>query len=360
MSARGTRDLLAEWIGSARLSGLFVGALVFLLVLLRQPHTIFRPQFIWEETRAFWTPTFTLDPLTNLLQPTQGYLVIVSRAAFLVARLGPPEVAPAVTILIHAAIIALVATFLASDRLAAAIPDRRVRILFALSIALVPIFELYWSVEWAQWFLAIYLAGLSLTKEVRRFDYLGVAIAGLSGIGAVLTLPLFWRDRRGLVLLACAGLQALVLSRSDRQPLEMDLLAPLARVGLGIIPIVLAITLVRTLPLRTVLTFVYVAAATAAAGTLAAGHLAAYPDLVGRYFFATAVVVTLLAIAGAVALRRTGAVLCGLLIGAALFSFSLPEPPDIHWADHAHCIGGPVACMVPAYPPYLFEAWPGR
>jgi hypothetical protein len=352
VSARGTREQLAEWIGSGRLRGLFVGALVFLLVLLRQPYTIFRPQFIWEETQAFWTPTFTLDPLTNLLQPTQGYLVIVSRAAFLVARVGPPEVAPA--------IIAMVAKFLASDRLAAAIPDRRVRILFALSIALAPIFEVYWSVEWVQWFLALYLAGLSLTKEVRRFDYLGVTIAGLSGIGAVLTLPLFWRDRRGLVLLACTGLQALILFRSDRQPLEMDLLAPMARVGPGIIPIVLAITLVRTLPLRTVLTFVYVAAATAAAGTLAAGHLSAYPDLVGRYFFATDVVVTLLAIAGAVALRRTGAVLCGLLVGAALFSFSIPEPPDVHWADHAHCIGGPVACAVPAYPPYLFEAWPGR
>jgi hypothetical protein len=360
VSAPGTRDRLAEGIRSARLRGLFVGAVVFLLVLLRQPYTIFRPQFIWEETQAFWTPTFRLDPLTDLLQPTQGYLVIVSRAAFLVARLGPPEMAPAVTIMIHAAIIALVARFLASDRLAAAIPDGRVRTLFALSIALVPIFEVYQSVEWLQWFLAIYLAALSLTKEVRRFDYLGVTLAGLSGIGAVLTLPLFWRDRRGFVLLACGGLQALVLSRSDRLPVDVNLLAPLARVGLGIIPILLAITLVRILPLRTVLTFVYVAAATAWAGTLAGSYPIENPALGGRYFLATAAVVTLLAIAGAVARRRTGAVLCGLLIGAGLFSFWIPEPTDVHWADHAHCIGGPVACMVPAYPPELFEAWPGR
>lgn len=112
--------------------------LVFLIVLLREPHAILRPEFVWEETRDFWTPTFTLDPLTNLVQSTEGYLVMPSRAAFMLARLGPPEIAPAVTILVHAVIIALVAMFFASDRLATAIPDRRVRIVFALAIPSCP------------------------------------------------------------------------------------------------------------------------------------------------------------------------------------------------------------------------------
>ena len=285
---------------------------------------------------------------------------MVSRAAFLLARLGPPEVAPAVTILVYAAIIALVAVFLASDRLAVAIPDRRVRVLFALAIPLIPVPEVFISVLSVQWFLALYLAGLSLTKEIRRFDYVGVAIAGLSGIGAVLTLPLFWRDRRGLVLLACAGLQAVVLVGSDRRPVPLDLLAPLARVGLGIIPLVLALTLVRTLPLRTVVAFAYVAAATAAAGMLAGGHSIADPVLAGRYFFATAAVATLLAVAGVVARRPTAALLGGALIGAAVFSFSIPAPPDVDWAAHAHCIGGAAPCVVPAYPPNLSVSWPGR
>ena len=339
---------------------MLVGALAFLVVLLRQPYAILRPQFIWEETRDFWAPTFTLDPLHYLVDPAAGYLVIAPRGAFLVARLGPPEVAPAVTILVHAAIIALVAGFLASNRLASAIPDRRVRMLFALAIPLAPIFEVFYSVLSAQWFLALYLAGLSLTRDVRRFDYVGVAIAGLSGIGAVLTLPLFWRDRRGLVLLACAGAQALVLLGSDRRPAELDLLAPLGRVGLGVIPIVLALTLVRTLPLRTVLSFVYLAAVSAAAGTIAAGDVIADPSRAGRYFLATAAVATLLAVAGVVARRRTAAFLGGALIGAALLSFSIPEPPDVDWAGHAQCIGGPVACVVLAYPPNLSVTWPGR
>lgn len=59
-------------------------------------------------------------------------------------------------------------------------------------------------------------------------------------------------------------------------------------------------------------------------------------------------------------MRRTAIVLSGVLVGAALFSFSIPAPPDVHWADHAHCIGGPVACVVPAYPPQVSVAWPGR
>jgi len=357
---RGTRDLLARWSGSARLVGLLVGALAFVVALIRQPYTILRPQFVWEETRDFWVPTFTLDALRYLVDSTAGYLVIVPRVAFLLARLGSPEVAPAVTIAVHAAIIALVAGFFASDRLARAIPDRRVRVGFALAIPLLAVQEVFISVLSAQWFLALYLVGLSLTTEVRRYDYIGVAIAGLSGIGAVLTLPLFWRDRRGLVLLACAGVQALVVLGSDRRPVAPDLLAPLGRIGLGIIPIVLAITLVRALPLRTVLAFAYLAAATAAAGTLAGGHLLADPAMGGRFFFATSALAALLAVAGVVARCRTAALLGGALIVAALFSFSIPAPPDVDWADHAHCIGGPAACVVPAYPPNLSVTWPGR
>jgi hypothetical protein len=357
---RRARDLLAGWSGSARLVGLLVGVVVVLLVLLRQPYTIFRPQFIWEETRDFWAPAFTLDPLRYLVQPAAGYLQMVSRGAFLLARMGPPEVAPAVTIVGHAAIIALVAVFLASDRLASAIPDRRVRLGFALAIPLLPVPEPFLSVLSVQWFLALYLVGLSLTTEVRRFDYVGVAIAGLSGIGAVLTLPLFWRDRRGLVLLACAGLQALALLGSDRRPAELDPFAPLGRVGLGIIPIVLALALVRALPPRTLLAFVYLAASTAAAGTLAGGHLIADPSQGGRFFLATAAVAALLAVAGLVARRRTAALLGGALFAAVLSSYSIPAPPDVDWASHARCIGGPTACLVPAYPANLSVTWPGR
>jgi hypothetical protein len=139
----------------------------------------------------------------------------------------------------------------------------------------------------------------------------------------------------------------------------LDLLAPLVRVGLGIIPLVLALTLVRTLPLRTVIAFVFVAASTAAAGMLAGGHLIADPALGGRYFFATAAVDALLAVAGVVARRRTAALLGGALIGAAVFSFSIPAPPDVDWAAHAHCISGATPCVVPAYPPNLSVGWPG-
>jgi hypothetical protein len=187
-----------------------------------------RPQFIWEETAAFWAPTFTLDPIRYLIEPWSGYLVVPVRAAYLIARIGPFEIAPAITVVLHAMAIGLVAAFLASDRLAVAIPDHRVRVAFALSIAVLPIISPYLSVTSGQWFFALALAGMSLSPT-RRWDYPVLALTCLSGPATLLSVPLFWRmwrpkawrvvDPRGVLMAGCALIQAASLAVSGGRPM---------------------------------------------------------------------------------------------------------------------------------------------
>ncbi len=113
--------------------------LAILVVFLRLPDAVLRPQFYWEETREFWAPTFSLDPLGYLLRPWAGQLLILPRLAFLAARLGPYEIAPAITFLLQGLLIGGVAGFFASNRLALVLPDWRVRMAIALSILVLPV-----------------------------------------------------------------------------------------------------------------------------------------------------------------------------------------------------------------------------
>jgi hypothetical protein len=256
--------------GSARRRGArlaVVAGIVTAQVLLRQPLALARPQFIWEEAAAFWATTFTFDPVPYLVQPWAGYFQIIPRAAFLVARLGPPELAPAVTFATHAIIIGFVAAFLASDRMATAIPDRRIRVAFGVSIGLLPFAEAYLSVLSIQWFLALMLVGLSLSPP-RRWDYPVIVLAGLSGIGAVLALPLFWRDRRGLALLAVAAVQGVVVLSSGRLSGSLHV-EPISLLIMAVVVIVLLVP--RTLPLRTRLAFGYLAIVTLGAAVFTFG-----------------------------------------------------------------------------------------
>jgi hypothetical protein len=327
------------------------------VVLLREPHVILRPQFIWEEAGQFWAPTFTIDPMHYLVEPWAGYLQVPSRAAFLLARLGPFEVAPAVTILIHAAIIGLVAVFLASDRLADAIPDRRVRLGLALALPLLPATETFITVLSAQWFLAVFVVALSLTTDRRWWDYPALAIAGLSGVAVTLALPLYWRDRRGLVLLACAVIQGLTLLASDRRPNAPGVNArDLAILG----SLAVAVILLRQLPLRTRASFIYLGVLTVLLGMLVLGGSSGG----GRTFLAISACLVLLALGGLFAVRPAGLALASVMVVAIIANFAIQGLPDTDWPQHAHCIGGPVPCVVPVEPsgyiPSYSVVWPGR
>lgn len=354
---RPLRTTVERILGSrARLP--IVWAAVSGIVLLRQNYALTRPQFIWEETAAWWATTFTFDPLRYLIEPWSGYLVIPARAAFLIARLGPPEIAPAVTIVLHAAAIGLVAALLASNRLAGAIPDTRVRVAFGISIALLPLIAPYQSVLSGQWFFAIAIAGISLSPP-RRWDYPVMVIASFSGPATLITLPLFWLrwrpskwrvvDGRGVVMALCALVQAISLATSEGRPMGFAF-APV--IVVLIIMLGVALVLMRALPFRTQLAFGYLAAITLFLGLFAMGYW-------GRYFLALWALVALGAVIGIVERRRAAIALATWFTVLAVGTFFSPMPPDVFWRAHARCIGGPDPCVVPADPPEWSVTWPG-
>jgi hypothetical protein len=295
---------IGRWTQASTSHQALIGVAAFAIVMTRE--VAGGPlAFSWEEPAYFWERGALLDPWG-------GYVVVIPRLAFAIGHLVPP-IAPTVTVAFLAATIALVAAFLASDRMAVAIPNEGVRLAFALSIALLPLPTAYLSPLDVQWFLALYLAGLSLTPDIRRIDYLGVAAAGLSGIAGLLALPLFWRDRRLVVLIVAAAIQAGTLLASQR---------PAGGLGISIVFAVVAMLVVLTtmaegLPVRTRLAFGYLGIVTLVLGSWAVAGSAG-----GSRFLVAAVAALALAGIAAVSARKTWAVvLLGFLLAGAILGF---------------------------------------
>lgn len=326
---------------------LVIAIVVFVLVVLRQPHVLLRPQFIWEEASAFWAASFTINPVEFLLEPWAGYFQLVPRAAFLVARLVPPEIAPSATFMLHAALIALVAAFLASDRMATAIPDQRVRLTLAVAVAVLPVAEPYISILSAQWFLALYLAGLSLVAP-RRLDYPLVLVAGLSGVGAALTVPLFfvgWRpgrpiDRRGVLLAVVVAAQAAVVLASGRQVRSIE---PWQIVVASVITAALVLAPRLRMPVVTRAAFGYVGIVSFALGAIAMGVSA-------RYLLAGSAFLVLITAALLVDWRPVGVAFAAAVVFLMIVAFPIAPVADSGWIAQARCIGGPEPCRVTVNP----------
>ena len=327
-----------------------VWIVAFVIVLARQPHNLLRPQWAYEEVAAFWVPTFFLEPLEYLLEPWAGYLQVPARLAFLFAKSAPSTQAPIVTTVFAAVVIASVATFFTSNRLCLAIPDVRVRVGFAFVIPLLPVSGAFVGPLNAHWFLALYLVGLSLTIKKRWWDYPAVAFAGLSGVAAILTLPLFWRDKRGLVLAACAGIQFAVLINADRTPNDFAL----SRVAILALVMLLLVALIPALPVRTRLSFLYLGAVVVLAGSWSRSI-----QFGSRYLLPLVAGFALMVLAGAIQ-RRFEALLPAALLLALIFgSLGLPDLGDTDWQSNADCIGGAEPCEVPVRPADWSVSWPG-
>ena len=133
----------------------------------------------------------------------------------------PPALAPllmnSVTILVTAG----VATFIASDRLRSACPDRRLRLALAIGFVLMPAAQdLSWHLVYLQWSLAFFLLIRVLADEPGPrwiwLDRAAVAIAALTGPFSILFAPLYlWRRRRlgvtAWIVVACAVVQLFVV-----------------------------------------------------------------------------------------------------------------------------------------------------
>jgi hypothetical protein len=273
------------------------------------------------------------------------------------ARLGPFEVAPTVTILVHAAIIGLVAAFLASDRSPSRSRTGASAWASRSHSRCCPTTETFVTVLSAQWFLAVFVVALSLTPDRRWWDYPALAIAGLSGVAVIVALPLYWRDRRGLVLLGCAALQGLTLLTSTRRPNAPGVNArDVAILG----SLALAVILLRQLPIRTRASFIYVGLLTVMLGMLVLGGSSGG----GRTFLAISACLVLLALGGFFAARPAGLALSAVMAVAIVANFAIQGLPDTDWPQHAHCIGGPAPCVVPVepkgYSPSYSVFWPGQ
>jgi len=214
----------------------------------------------------------TTDPLTYLLSPWNGAMTVFGRAAFLVAfPFGPG--AALVTRLISAAVIGATGAYLFGRE--EAIPDRRVRLVLAVSLPLFPIPDPgpYIGPLNSQWWFAIAVAGMALSSR-KTWHYPALVIAGLSGIGPCLLWPAF-RDRRLFALLVPTIVEAVVLVESPRRPQRLHLDPIWFVLVLGLV----AALVFARLPWRTRIVFLYAGIAILAVGLFAQGKLAGQ----GRY-----------------------------------------------------------------------------
>jgi hypothetical protein len=201
---------------------------------------------------------------------------------------------------------------------------------------------------------------LSLTTP-RRIDLIFVALAGLSGIGAALTAPLFlrsWRagrapDPRGILLVGIALAHGYTAVTSGRTAISIDPV-PIF-VGSIVIALFALIPGART-PVVTRATFGYVAVVTLVLGAAAMGPSS-------RYLLAASAAVTL-AVATFVIDRRptilaAGAGAGALLMALMIVAYPITKAPDSDWAEQARCIGGTAPCRVAVYPVAWSVDWSG-
>src|ERR1035437_7757125 len=158
------------------------------ILLLRSPDMATHPAFLEEETGGWWSATFVRSPLETLVTPWNGSIYVLPRAGFLVARLLPVWRAPQGASIVFILTLALLAGFIASRRLAEAIPGDYVRALVGVGVVLLPFDKtfVYATILDAPFWLAIYLALLlvatpPLTRAWKIADVLGAAVAAFSG-----------------------------------------------------------------------------------------------------------------------------------------------------------------------------------
>jgi hypothetical protein len=188
---------------------------------------------------------------STLFRAYAGYLVIAIRGAMLVVAAVPPPAAVMVGNALALACVAIVAGFLASDRMRDVFPDQRIRIVVALLLCVLPgASELLGSVAHIQWVLGVYLVAMLVatlpTSPVGRMgDALGILVAGLTGPIAWFLAPLYairaWRVPafrwHFAWLLAASVLQVIVYRSAYR--------SPPGEVDPGLVPAVLAYRLLQ-------------------------------------------------------------------------------------------------------------------
>ena len=378
-----------------------------LILIARRPEAVFAAEFTWEEANAFYIPTFFLDPVSLLTETWGGTFQVVPRIGYQLLRLVPVQWAPLFENLLAFAVLMAVSVFIASDRLAGMIPDRRLRIAIGLMLPLLAAQgEVIGTLVNAQWYGGLWLAGLTIahapvTGPGRWLERLAAALIALTGPFSTLLAPVYlWRLRGnrdahalwlaaivtsgGIIQLASvlasgraesAGQGSFVLASitfllhaAVVPVLGERLTAAIGQAGvpawivaLGGILMVAAVgrTVWRNLPGRA-LPMAYAALVVAASGIAVHGGFAIWPPgAYERYFLLASMLVAGAVIAGLVR-RQLLALPLALLLGSGVAAdFRLTPHPPQGW-DAAHgCIGREEPCIVPIWPPGYEVHWPG-
>lgn len=359
----------------------FAAALVILI--LRLPEAVIRAEF-WAEDGLFFSEALADGPAT-IVEPYAGYFIVLVKFVAYIGSLAPPSHSPLVGNAFALVLMAATAAYATSSRMPW---PRSAGLVITCGIVTVPIgFEVIGTLVHVLWPLTIAMALTALSREPasergRRIESVGLAIAGLTGLGSVLTLPLFFRGprRRLWIVAPLAALQAasavlllgdrpgsvgaelsavpyLVLLRAVVTPLigaSIAVAIPaeiIVALGLGIAA--LSVILVLGLDTRIRMLLAILLLIIPLAGILLSGEDTAglmSPWIAPRYFWpASGGFVFLIALSLAKRSPLSLALLTLFVIGSAL-EFRIEPASTTGWATRSACIGGPEPCVVPVEP----------
>lgn len=413
---RATERIATGWL---RMPWLLRHGLVLLiglgLLYERRPSTLDRPEFLAEDGQIFFLGTYFGNPLMTIFRPYQGYIHLIPRLIALLERAVPVASAPLVGNLAALLVVAAIAAYISSNRLADLVPSQIGRWLIAFLLIVVPgSFESLGSSTYIQWYLAVYLIIAAMARRPSsRFEKIGDAVtlvvAALTGPFGLLVAPLyvarFIRDRdrpaawRAAAVVVPALLQAVVLIASPRAPAIawVNPVDVLTVIGLRAV----ILPLVGTNEVSTLTADGYSLAFAAVAATLAAEALllmalwlpnrrwaltllygfgvslaaslkGSTDDLSNllsasssqRYFLIPGIMIVLLLGSALVSLRSwrwfVAASLSAVLVCGIVNDFALRPWGYLDWQHNSACIGGPTPCVVPVAPPGVWSIrWPG-
>ena len=392
-----------------------VVAVAFLLLVRRRPEMLTRAEFFNEDGQVFYLGAYFGSPVDSIVRSYQGYLHVLARLLALVERTVPIAYAPFVGNAASLLLVAAVAGYLASGRMADLIPSQLGRWLVALLVIVVPgSFESLGSVTYVQWYLAVYLIVASMARlPASRLEGAGdvatLTIASLTGPFGILAAPLYvirlalershaaaWRC---LAVVIPALVQGTVLVTSPRAAAVSwsNLTDVVSVFGLrGVIVPLLGSQQVSSLTSNGVAPTIAVAGAFAAVAALVvlacglpnrrltlvigygyvvmlAAGLKGSTDAVEsfysvwsaqRYFLIPGIMIAVLigsALASLGSWRRLLAAALMLVLGIGIVNdYLLPPRPYLDWSVTSSCIGGPAPCVVPVMPPAVWSIrWPG-
>lgn len=349
------------------------------MLVLRQPESVTRAEF-WADDGIFYSDALAGG---SIFAPYSGYLIVGVRALVAAMTWLPAQWAPLAGTLVSLGLLSGLAGFLASDRMAPLLPDRRRRLVLAAIVVLLPSTGLLLGTPAnIQWTVGAWLLALTIASRGPRWELPGVGLAMLTGPVGVLFAPLFvarwWRERdwpllvtvlagAAVQLVTVAGTQRIGAVPPDFLLLPQVILERATHLGLPLALLFVAMLVLATAGLSWRMRFAigYAAAVVPVVALSAAfAPTAAFlNDGNGpRYFWiATALIGAALLAAPArarpIAIARLG--VTAVLVLVFVSNLRLPPRATVGWASG--CVGGPAPCVVPVAPDARWSVyWPGQ